>query len=104
MAKTLTLVIAYSDFPGYPAGTVVTGIKVDVAAVGPGPSPLSQTVPPNTGAVSFADMGVGSYTYTISAVDFSGAVLGTPVTGSFDVTFAQTVTISLPVSAQASVN
>ena len=87
------LAVSYADVPGFPAGSAVANVVASIS----GASSVSQTVPPGTAAVTFADLPAGDYSYSVSAVDASGAVLGTPVTGTFTVAVVDTtVTLSLP--------
>jgi len=94
------LAILYQDVPGFPVGTVVQSIQVDLK----GPGTFSQTVPEGTGTVTFHDLDPGTYSYGIAALDASGAVLGTPLSGSFDIPVPTTITLSLPSQATATVS
>ena len=99
------LTVAYSDVPGFPAGSAVASILVSVTdtSVTP-PTAVTQTVSPGTTAVTFANLAAGTYSVSVAAQDASNAVLGTPVTGTFDVPVPATVTLTLPASVSAVVS
>ena len=96
---TATLTITYGDVPGFPAGTVLNAIIASLTetSVTP-PVSTSQKVPPGTPSIVFTDVDPGTYTMTVNGVDPSGAVLGSPFTGTFTITAPTTVTLSLPAS------
>ena len=94
------LVVLYADVSGFPQGTFVSGVQVDLSGAA---SNASQTVSGDTGTVSFHDLAAGTYSYSVAALDGSGAVLGTAVTGSFEIAAPTTVTLSLPASVSATV-
>ena len=46
--------------------------------------------------MSFPNVAAGSYSFSVAAQDSTGAVLGTPVTGTFTITAPATISLSLP--------
>ena len=95
---TETASISYSPVPGFPAESVVDHIVVAITGSNPANS-MNQNVAPGATTAVFNNVSADSYTFSISAVDASGNTFGTPVTGSFTVTAAQPVTLSLPSAA-----
>lgn len=96
------LTITYAKTSGFPAGSVVDHIAVsitDTTAVPP--TSVTQNLPPDTGSATFVNVAPGSYTFSVSGQDVTGAVFGTPVTGTFTITAPATVTLSLPATASA---
>lgn len=95
--STQTFAVAYSPVAGFPAGSKVDHIAVSITESNPANS-MNQNVPPDTAAVVFNNVVVGTYQFSVSAVDAAGNTFGTPVTGTF-IAVDTTVTLSLPSSA-----
>jgi len=99
--------VVYSKVAGFPEGSVVTNIKVTIT--GAATAAITQDVAPDTADVTFANVPPDTYTFSISAIDASGNVFGTPVTtdasgnATFVVAAPATVTLSLPSSVAVSV-
>lgn len=96
--------VAYSDVPGFAAGTVLDHVAVsisDTSAIPP--TVTTQNVAPGTASVTFANLDVGSYTYTITNQDAANATLGSVVTGSFTVSAPATISLSLATGATVTV-
>lgn len=91
------LAISYVDVPGFPAGSAVAAIVASITdtSLTP-PTSLTQSVTPGTASVSFPNVAAGSYSFSVAAQDSTGAVLGTPVTGTFTITAPATISLSLP--------
>lgn len=94
------LAVLYSLVPGFPAGSVVASISASIT--GAATPIVTQSVPPDTAAITFANVPADSYTFSVAAVDASGNVFGTPVTGTFVIAAPTTVSLSLPSSVTAS--
>ncbi len=97
-----TLVIGFQSVPGFPVGSTVDHLHVQVFGTNPSNS-QSQSVSSTTATVSFT-LVPDTYTFSIQAVDPNGNALGTPVTkdvngnASFTVPTVTTVSLSLPAS------
>jgi hypothetical protein len=88
----------YEGVPGFPAGSSVDHIAIAITGATPGNS-ASQSVPPGTTSVSFPDVVADTYSFNIQAQAADNSSLGSAVTGTFTITGAQTVTLSIPQSA-----
>lgn len=94
---TLTSAISYADTPGFPAGSSVDHVLVNLVDAGSGTVVASQSVAPGTGSVSFANIAPGTYTANAQAFPASGAGYGSAVVSApFTVAAPVTVTLSLP--------
>ena len=92
--------ITYASVAGFPVGSAVDHVEVSV--VDQANNITKQNVPNGTASVTFPNLPDGSYTFTIQAFSAAGAGYGTPVTGTFTLQTAQTISLSLPSAAQFS--
>jgi hypothetical protein len=98
--SNLNLAVSYSVVDGFPEGSVVASVVATIT--GTAGSPISQTVAADAASIVFVGVDADTYSYSVNAVDASGAVLGTPVIGSFVVSAPVTVSLSLPSAVVAS--
>lgn len=93
--STAVLTISYQlSAPTFPAGTVVDHLVVSITGV-TNPT-VAQKVAAAAPSVTFDNVQPDNYTYSVQAVDATGASLGTAVTGSFNVAAPATISLSLP--------
>jgi hypothetical protein len=88
------LAVLYSVVPGFPAGSVVASISASIT--GTITPVVTQSVPPDTAGITFANVPADTYTFSVQGVDAAGNTFGTPVTGTFTISAPATVSLSLP--------
>ena len=93
-------VVTYADVPGFPSGSAVSHIVATITD-SKGVA-TTQTVAPGTATVEFDNVAPDAYSISVAGVDSSGAVLGSPITGTFTITAPATVTLSLPSAVSVS--
>ena len=96
----LSFAVTYAPVDGFPAGSAVANVVATIT--GTTSAAVSQTVAPDAASIVFAAVAADTYAYSVAAVDATGAVIGTAVTGSFVVTAPATVSLSLPSAVVAS--
>ena len=95
--------ITYADVAGFPAGSVVDHVLVTCDGTVTANSQPSQTVPPGTVTVTFANLTPDTYTLTAQAFSpVSGSGYGTAVSTTITITSTATISLSLPASMSAS--
>lgn len=92
MAKSIN--ISYAPVPGFPVGSAVSAIQVNVTDPTGAVTPLLAT--PDQASVAFDATVIGDYSVAVQAVDANGVVLGAAVSASFSVAAPATVTLSIP--------
>lgn len=95
------ILISYTDVPGFPAGSIVDHIVVTVTGTAAGNTlPNMQAVPPGTASVTF-DLIADDYTVSAQGFAADGTGFGKPVSTTFTITAAATISLSLPATVSA---
>lgn len=100
---TASVTMSYSAVGGFPAGTIVANIHVQLVAQNNAANSQDKLVAPQTASVQFTNVGADTYTVVATAVDSSSNILGSSATSSAFTVNAPTVSVIVPVSVTVSV-